>query len=86
MGSDRFDLSPIHTAMHKVVGDLTEFRFSAIDEELKRRPEVMDYNKTEAYSHFPFLIDCPFIFLNELPPKEASTLQTIGIYRFSFFA
>ena len=38
LGSDRFDLSPIHTAMHKVLGDLTEFRFSTIDEELKRRP------------------------------------------------
>jgi hypothetical protein len=38
LGSDRFDISPIHTSMHKVLGDLTEFRFRAIDEELLSRP------------------------------------------------
>lgn len=71
--SDRFDISPINSAIFNVVSDYSEFRFKQID-------CLKNMEESEAYHCLPSLCDCTFTFLNALPSDDPISLQTIGIY------
>lgn len=74
--ADRFDLSPVHTALVNAVKDYSLFRFQQFE-------KASGEGKLELVSSFLApLSQCSFIFLNALAGDEAVSLQAVGILNF----
>jgi hypothetical protein len=78
--ADRFDISPVHSAIVNVVKDYGEFYLNLLETASKQEASFED---TKAYSYLPDLASCTFIFLNALPGDDLISLQTVGVYGFT---
>lgn len=78
--ADRFDISPIHTAVVNAVEDYSKFYLGHLEGILK---SGRDFRETDAYAYLPILLSCSFIFLNALPGDDLVSLQALTIHGYS---
>jgi hypothetical protein len=78
--ADRFDISPIHSAIINVFKEYGKFYF---EQAAKAAKEGVPFEQTKAYFHLPSLHSCTLVFLKALSGDEILSWQVIGVYAFA---
>lgn len=78
--ADRFDISPIHSA---IITAFREYGKLYFEQAAKAAKQGIPFEQTKAYFHLPSLHSCTVIFLKALSCDDVLSWQAIGVYTYA---